>query len=193
VRRHRRRLDALTSYDEIEAHYERHWGPSFDEIQWPGAMASLDPEFRILVFAPRDGRAHWTYATCGMCVGPARPVLETHLFIDSRDDRACVEVLTHLAYFHQTGEPLGLHHTVAFGNPWIPGSALAFGFLSLPYLDGPDLEWQRIRRGDVRHLWLLPITAAERELKKTSGVETLEQLFDERGPQYANPMRASVV
>ena len=39
-------------------------------------MASLDPEFHVLVWPPHGSRSSWTYATCGMRVGPARPHLE---------------------------------------------------------------------------------------------------------------------
>jgi hypothetical protein len=67
------------------------------------------------------------------------------------------------------------------------------GLLSLPYDDGPELEWQSIGQHRVRHLWLLPISAAERELKKRDGVEVLERLFESPGIRASDPMRPSVV
>jgi hypothetical protein len=181
------------AHDEVREHYETRWGAPLAELRLGrGPMGQLDPDFAVLAFAPRSTRRQWRYATCGMCAGPARPRLEVHLFAEERCDDASVEMLTLVAYFHQTGERLGLHHTVNFGQPWMPGSSLELGFLSLPYLDGPELECQGVGPTHVRHLWLLPITRAERELKKTAGAEALESLFESRGFAYADPLRASL-
>jgi hypothetical protein len=49
--------------------------------------------------------------------------------------------VTAIAHFHRTGSALGLGHTVNFGRPWLPTSSCTHGLGSLPYLDGPDLEW----------------------------------------------------
>ena len=47
--------------------------------------------------------------------------------------------------------------------------------------------------GHLHVLWLLPITAAEREFKLRAGVEALEQRFDDCGLEYWDPQRVSVV
>jgi hypothetical protein len=181
-------------YDDVREHYEAHWGPALAELRLHrGPMISFDPHFDILVFGPTGTRGVWTYATCGMSAGPARPMLEAHMFATTRFDDPCVELLTFLAFFHHTGEALGLHHTVAFGQPWSSGSLLDHGLLSLPYLDGPSLEWQDVGAEKIQHLWLLPISRSERELKVTAGVEALEALFESRGVAYADPTRDTLV
>lgn len=81
---------------------------------------------------------------------------------------------------------------MSFGEPWLPCSPLDHGYLSLPYLDGPELEWQRNSDEEVQHLWLIPITRAERELKKREGAEALEQLFERSALTYDDPFRSSL-
>jgi hypothetical protein len=40
---------------------------------------------------------------------------------------------------------------------------------------------------------LIPITRNEKEFKKTRGLEALEEIFEKRSFNYAEPMRASVI
>jgi hypothetical protein len=63
----------------------------------------------------------------------------------------------------------------------------------LPYPFGPRLEVCNFAGGHLHFLWLVPITAAERELKMREGLEALERRFDECGLEYANPWRASTI
>lgn len=46
--------------------------------------------------------------------------------------------------------------------------------------------------GDVQHLWLIPITRAERVLKRERGAEALEQLFERAQFAFDDPFRASL-
>lgn len=182
----------MTPYARIREHQEASWGPVLDELRLArGPMPELDPEFCVHVFAPGAERAHWVYATCGMSGDPERPSLELHMLVDARRDDECLEILTVTAWFHRVREPLCLHHTVWFGRPWIDGSRLAYGLLSIPYLT-PGVEVQS-GSPEVLHLWLLPITQAERELKMREGVEALEQRLEEAGIDFASPFRASTV
>jgi hypothetical protein len=86
---------------------------------------------------------------------------------------------------------LGLGHTVNFGRPWLPGSRCSFGLVSIPYLDGPDLEVLRdpTSEREVLCLWLIPITAREVHFKKQRGLEALEDLFQTAGINYVDPHR----
>lgn len=177
----------------IREHYATHWGRATAALSRRGRMREVDPEFVIEVRAPSERHAFWIYATVGMSRDRERGPIEAHLFSRVKADEAAVFVLSMLAYFHLTGEALGLEHTVDFGQPWLPGSRLDHGYLSLPYLDGPNLEWQRDPVGDVQHLWLIPITRAERALKREHGAEALEQLFESKSLAYDDPFRASVV
>ncbi len=104
-----------------------------------------------------------------------------------------VELLVATAHYHQTGVPLGLGHTVNLGKPWSQASNCDHGLISLPYLDGPELETLNIGSIGVKFYWLIPVTAAEVAFKKINGLEALEELFERSDFEYANPGRPSVV
>jgi hypothetical protein len=55
------------------------------------------------------------------------------------------------------------------------------------------LEVCNVRDWHLHVLWLLPITAAERDFKVHKGLEALEQRFDACAIEYWVPGRASVV
>jgi hypothetical protein len=120
--------------------------------------------------------------------------IEIHLFSEIQDG-SLVELLTVIAHYHRTGKRLGLAHSVNFGRPWLPGSECSFGILSLPYLDGPNLELLKIHGASkpVRCLWLVPVTSAEVEYARLHGMEALEQKLEASGFNYLAPRRASVV
>jgi hypothetical protein len=130
-----------------------------------------------------------TYATSGMAhvaeAGTSHG-LELHLF-SPYEYAPHVEVLAAVAHFHVTRRPLGWGHTVDFGRPWLPNSGCTHGLVSLPYLDGPPLEWPADRF--ARFLWLVPITSAERELVRMRGVEALEERFEAANFDYLDPFR----
>ena len=65
--------------------------------------------------------------------------------------------------------------------------------MSQPYPFGPDLEVCNFPGGHVHVVWLLPITAAERDFKVREGLEALEQRFDACGLKYWVPGRESAV
>jgi hypothetical protein len=117
--------------------------------------------------------------------------LELHVMTAPGPVDELVELLTVTTDFHRTGHRLGLGHAVNFGRPWVSGSTCTHGLISLPYLDGPDLEWLDCPR--VRFLWLIPVTAAEVAYKKELGLEALESRFEEAQLDYLDPFRASVV
>jgi hypothetical protein len=183
--------------DNIELHYQHHWGkPIGSHRLTTGPIQDLGPHFAVLVFPPRPARTMWTYATCGMSrvkeAGYGHG-LELHLL--SMDDNPLhVELLTAIAHYHVTGRPLGWGHTVNFGRPWYPGSKCSYGLLSLPYLDGPELEWCHTADGSVHCLWLVPITFEERELvRRANSPEPLEALMEEQQFNYVHPHRPSLV
>lgn len=123
---------------------------------------------------------------------PPEDRLELHLFAPPQGEVACLtEILTATAHYHRTGSRLGLEHSVNFGQPWLPGSKCTFGLISLPYLDGPDLE--RLEKPSVRFLWLIPVTENEVAYKKKHGMEALEELFERAQFNYLDPLRPSVV
>ncbi len=137
----------------------------------------------------------WTYATCGMSFCTAAPdPIELHLFgpvagrVVNRASYRSRPTITALT-------SAWARRFVNFGRPWIDGSSCSYGLVSLPYLDGPSLE-EFHSSGNarlIRFLWLIPITAAERDFKKRNGLEALQQRFEEAGFNYLDPARASVV
>ena len=177
----------------LRHHYEAAW-ERCETLRWTkGPIGQLGAGFEIGRFAPQGKRGAWTYATIGMSDANDAEPLELHLLSPKATDEV-VELLTVVAHYHRTGAKLGLGHTVNLGRPWIAGSRCEYGLVSLPYLDGPTLEWCELSPAKkTRCLWLIPITAAEVEFKKTHGLEALEDAFERTSLDYANASRASVV
>jgi hypothetical protein len=177
----------------IKEHYSQKWNVQPEVCLFQrGPVHELPPEFRVLAFPPHNERSMWTYATCGMSLPDDPKPIELHMFSKVRSE-SLVELLFVTAHFHRTSARLDLGHTVNFGRPWLTSSPCTFGLVSLPYLDGPDIENFECRDGTGKCYWLIPITKAELELKKVEGVEALETRFDASRFDYAEPMRASVV
>jgi hypothetical protein len=184
----------MPSYQtDVLAHYRAHWQaqPAHLRSDRP-SVQHIESSFQVLEFAPSAQRDMWTYATCGMSSWRVAHPLELHLFSASQD-RELVDLLTTVAHYHQTEQTLGLGHTVNFGIPWQSTSQCSYGLLSLPYLDGPNLEILHSGLRQVSCYWLVPITKAERDFKKEAGLEALEELFDQQPLDYLAPLRPSVV
>lgn len=175
----------------LEDHYAKAWGrPTRTVGLSRGPLHQLSPEFSVLVFRQKD---LVRYATRCMSWPSDTDRIELHMLCNSQhqDDRGFAELLTVTAHFHRTGEKLGLAHTVSFGRPYLPDSACTHGLLSLPYLDGPSVEW--LAEEEVHFLWFLPITAEEAAHKRQFGLDALETLFEESNFDYLDPRRRSVV
>jgi hypothetical protein len=187
----------MSKYEELlRRHYESVWKASGVPTRLSeGPLWELSPQYSVLKFSPqhREGAARaWRYATCGMSEPGSSELLE--LFMESPVQcQRIVELLNMTAHFHRTGERLGLGHSVNFGGPWLPGSKCDYGLVCLPYLDGPVLERTSLQENNVRVLWLLPITKAERDYKKRFGLEALERVFDKVRLNYLDAERPSVV
>ena len=178
--------------EKIEAHYERNWQVAPETCPFTtGPIHQLPLGFKGLAFPPHPGRSMWTYATCGMSQPDDLVPLELHLFSPARSE-GIVELLFAICHFHRTGKKLNLWHTVNFGRSWLDSSLCTFGLISLPYLDGPNLENLEEAPASIKFYWLIPITQAELDLKKTAGVEALEERFESLGFKYCDPKRPSV-
>ena len=167
-------------------------GHGYTEHSWNRGPAARDlPELRVAEFAPGPKTGLWVYATVGASRADVEPRLEFVLAAPAQHARN-IELVTMTAWYHRR-ERLGLGHTFPIGEPWLPGSLCTSMLVSLPYPFGPDLENCRLPDGDVRVLWLLPITEAEKRYKNTAGVEALEQRFDAAALEYWRPDRPSAV
>lgn len=178
----------------VHAFFEGH---EVQSLTWnSGPLYQRVPGFRAHAVAPGGRWRFWTYVTAGCwdAVNDDGHGMEFVIATKEFTMRA-VEVLAMTAFFH-AGSPhqrLDLGHTVTIGEPWLPGSPSDQALISLPYPWGPDLEVCGWEGGHARLLWLLPITQAEREFKRTEGVEALEQRFEDRQCDYTDPHRPSVV
>jgi hypothetical protein len=179
--------------DAIREHYLNRWHCPAETIDFhEGPIDELSPEFRILRFPPWSHRNMWTYATQCMSRPDDSNRMELHLF-SAEENWQLAELLVATAHYHRTGARLGLGHTVNFGRPWLRGSSCDHGLISLPYLDGPSLEWLKVGGGKVRFLWLIPITKREVEFARNNGPDALESRFQELRFNYLDPARKSVV
>lgn len=178
--------------DEIREHYVACWGLDVREVKFDrGPLSELPADFRVLRFAPRSNRNMWTYATQCMSQPDDEHRLELHLFA-AEDRPELAELLVATAHYHRTGARLSLGHTVNFGRPWLERSSCDHGLVSLPYLDGPLLEWLRVAKRQTRFLWLIPITKDEVEFARKSGLDALESRFEASQFNYLDPTRGSV-
>jgi hypothetical protein len=133
----------------------------------------------------------WIYITVGAWQARDDPRLEFLIAAPEKDLRH-VELLFMSAWYHRH-HGLGAGHTFPIGEPWLPGSKSEFFLVSLPYPFGPQLEVFNFPDWHLHVVWLLPITAAEREFKVQEGLEALEQRFDTRAIEYWVPDRPSAV
>lgn len=183
----------LTYFESVLTHYTCHWEIEPHYYLWDkGPFEQLTPEFRVLEFPPAGKRRVWVYATCCMSRPKEESPVELHMFA-SEKDTSLVELLTVAAYFHKTRHRLNLWHTVNFGRPWRLNSPCEHGYISLPYLDGPQLESLPFQKDIIKCYWLIPITKAEVEYKRTQGIDKLEALFETSRFDYLDPHRKSLI
>lgn len=183
----------MYSLELLKRHLETHWGKSTDKKdQIPDPLKKMLEDFSVLEFPPSKKHDFWIYSTLGMSTDNPDNLIELHVF-SNKQDSTLIELLTITASFHRNNAPLGLHHTVNFGRPWQDDSMCSFGFISLPYMDGEDLEVFNFEGGHLHNLWLMPITEIERDYKIENGWDALEQRFEDCGLDYLNPHRTSCV
>lgn len=185
-----------TDYFEIVlSHYETVWKNTPQVYLWDkGPIEKMPINFRVLEFPPTEDRSMWTYATNGMGSITDAISIEIHIF-SSKKDVGLVELLFAVSYYHKNTAKLNLNHTINFGRSWQEPSVCNHGLISLPYLDGPELENLYIKEKSktVKFYWLIPITEAEVFYKKQHGLDALEEKFEESGLDYLNPYRNSII
>ena len=175
----------------LKQHLETNWGQSTDEkVRISDQHGKMGKDFSVLEFPPSDKHEFWIYSTLGMSTDTPDTLIELHIF-SNKQDSSLIDLLTFAASFHKNAALLGLNHTVNFGISWQDDSPCSFGFISLPYLDGEDLEIFNFEDGHLHNLWLIPITESERDYKIENGWDALEQRFEDCEMDYLNPQRPS--
>jgi Suppressor of fused protein (SUFU) len=182
----------MINQNVIINHYEKNWGSTAGTLCLnAGPINELPAGFKILEYPPTNRRKMWTYAICGLSLQGDAISLELHLFSPIQTNEH-VELLTAIAHYHLTGDYLDVRHTVNFGRPWLQGSESDHGLITLPYLDGPKLEWLKTGNHKIHFLWLIPITPEEVQFQKLHGAEALEQRFEDCNFDYLDPLRKSI-
>ena len=176
----------------IKEHYRAHWHDFSEHNLNKGPIQEVLPEFCVLRFQPHEKRNSWIYASCGMSGYDCEQGLELFILAPTEND-FLIELITAVAHYYASGNNLGYGHTVNFGCPWYEGSLCDHGLISLPYLDGPSLEWLETKERRIRFLWIVPITKDEVEYIQAEGLDSLENLFEENDFNYIDPLRKSLV
>lgn len=177
---------------KIANHYSARWLTPPIHIPFrAGSISELPGGFAVLAFAPHGNRKMWTYATGCMSQEDDTEPLELHIFCAERDD-SIAELLTATAHYHRTGHRLAIWDTVNFGRPWPVSSLCDHGLLSLPYLDGPALEWFSLEGSRIRFLWMIPVTRMEVAFARKEGIEKLEERFESSKFNYLDISRLSL-
>jgi hypothetical protein len=178
---------------EIINHYKKNWflEDAYFMTLDEGPMKSFNPQFSVLINPPTEKRAMWTYATVGMSDTKDNS-MELHLFSKKEND-GIIEILTAIAYYKLTENKIALDDTVNFGKPWFANSKCDHGLISLPYLDGANLETLTVENKTISFYWLIPITKQERDFRWKFGIDKLEDLFETKQFNYLNPLRKSLV
>jgi|SRR5438876_3160145 len=183
----------MSYQEQIIKHYESVWNHAAKIYLWDkGPIEKLPHDFRVLEFAPNRERDMWTYATCSMAQPMDAMPIELHIFSSIKDE-TIIELLN-VAYYHRNTSMLGLNHTMNFGRPWQNISACNHGFISLPYLEGPDLEKMEVKQNKIiKFYWLIPLPIKKLILKCQKGLKLLKVKSKQNAFDYINPKRRSTV
>ncbi len=189
------RLFNKTTYTEaLTKHYERYFGVNGRLSKHDrGPVEKLHKDFSVLEIPPNKAHNMYCYCTVGMSADRVDGNLVELFVYSPRATNGMVELMTMCASYHKDRDPLNLNHTVKLGQGWLDDSICDHGFISLPYLDGEELELLSFGGRTVHCYWFIPITETERDYKITHGAERLEQLFEDKGLDYLNPARRSLI
>jgi hypothetical protein len=165
--------------EKIIEHYCENWDIEPNVLTWnKGPIETLNDTFKILEFPPCKNRDMWTYATVAMSNLDDVLPIEVHIF-SSKQDRTIVELLYAIAYYHQKTKEIKLNDTVFFGRSWQDDSLCKHGLISLPYLDGPNLELMIYEKSkQIKFYWLIPLTYDEVQYKNQYNIDALEEILD---------------
>lgn len=173
---------------KILSHLTNFWtGHKIKEFSWIlGKIVEEMPDFRVFQVIPNSFDEPWIYVSSGI----GKFLGQEFFIISPFETPEHIETLAMLASISlQYPESFQLGKTVNIGRPWVEQSFCSHFLISLPYPYGTKLEFM----DSIRFLWLLPITQQERLFLNTYSVEDLEKKFDEKGIDYLDINRESVI
>ena len=183
-------FDSKTYIAKLQQHFEIYFGLKGKALTLDkGQKEKLHSDFFVLEFPPNKRHSMFCYCTVGMSADRLDENQIELVVYAPKPDASLVELLTVCASYHRNVLPLNIHHTVNIGQPWLDDSKCDHAFISLPYLDGEELELFNFEGNEIHCYWLIPITEKERDYKIDNGCEALEQLFEEKQFDYLNPDR----
>lgn len=178
-------------FEKLKKHYELNWGQKECDLLWEkGPIKDLPVGFHTEVYK-KDETTN-VITTSGLSFGNSSNKIELCLYYDPnfRSELRLAEILTVTAHFHLAGEALKVGDSVNWGEPIIEKSKCCWGYLSWPYLEGVKLG--NIEFNGAKVFWLVPITEEELKFKKINGVDSLEQIFEEKELNYIDLLRESL-
>lgn len=169
-------------------------GHNSELLSWnTGPIVEVIPEFKVFLAKPGPKHNLWSYCSIGASTVQRENTGLLEFVVHSPvETPRLVKILAMVAYYHNN-HGLGLGHTLPIGEPWLDNSACDHWLLSNPYPLGPEFEICNLEKAHIHVAWLLPITEQERNYKASNGLEALEKLFEEKGLEYWNVTRTSVV
>ncbi|HVF78081.1 MAG TPA: suppressor of fused domain protein [Solirubrobacteraceae bacterium] len=179
--------------DHLEEHY-----PECTTAFIAPARAGVEdllPGFRVLRVAPAQAGEPWVYATCGAAQSAAdgEPGAE-YVLLTPGEDAALVEMLATLAVVNAAAEEnFGVGSIIALGRSWLARSWARHLLVLPPYPFPPGFDVYEDGERRTVVLWLVPILSAEAQYVRAHGHEALEQIFEQRKSNVADPARTSVV
>jgi hypothetical protein len=169
-------FDSKTYIDKLQQHFEVYFGLEGKELTLnKGPREKLHSDFFVLEFPPNKRHSMFCYCTVGMSAARLDENRIELVVYAPKSDTSLVELLTVCASYHRNVLPLNIHHTVNIGQPWLDDSKCDHAFISLPYLDGEELELFNFEGNEIHCYWLIPITEKERNYKIDNGCGALEQ------------------
>jgi len=153
----------------------------------------LHSDYYTLEFKPHDQYNFWTYCTVEMSLDRENNNLIELFIFSPRQDETNVALLTFCASYLGNDLPLNLNYTVNVGQPGLNQSECDHGFISLPYLDGENLELFDFNSKTYHCYWFIPLRNKKKQFKTDNGSEALEQLFEEKQFNYLDPKRPCLV
>ena len=177
------------SYNQkVLSHLQNFWiNHEIKRFSWAlGRIIEELPDFQVFQVIPNHEDEPWVYVSSGI----GQFLGQEFFIISPFETPEHIETLAMLASasMHYPDQ-FQLGKTVNIGRPWVEQSSFQHFLISLPYPYGQELEYM----DNVRFFWLLPITQPERLFLNTHSVEDLETRFDERGIDYLDINRPSVI